>query len=138
MTGAMHILERKLRTDWCERCRSFLEWVGPQTLSLITLQQANTSVVEKKEESSMVRLFWLGVVNFHHIQMSIVFSMQFIFNWQWLKWRTMFITFLLSGNDVISLKSRPLIFVFLYSINSEANCWTWYKKYISWRILDNR
>ena len=59
------------------------------------------------------------------------------FNLRWLKWRTMFITFLLSGNDVISLKSRPLIFVFLYSINSETNCWTWYKKYISWRILDH-
>ena len=25
---------------------------------------------------------WLGVVNFHHIQMSIVVSMQFFFNWQ--------------------------------------------------------
>ena len=27
----------------------------------------------------------------------------------------MFITFLLSGNDVISLKLRPLIFVYLYT-----------------------
>ena len=27
----------------------------------------------------------------------------------------MFITFLLSGNDVIFLKSRPLIFVYLYT-----------------------
>ena len=25
---------------------------------------------------------WLGVVNFHCIQMSIVLSMQFFFNWQ--------------------------------------------------------
>ena len=34
---------------------------------------------------------------------------------RWLKWRTKFITFLLFGNDVISLKSRPLILVYLYA-----------------------
>ena len=50
----------------------------------------------------------------------------------WLKWRAMFITFLLSGNDVISLE---LIFVYLYTrINRRIP----YKKQISWRILDRR
>ena len=37
------------------------------------------------------------------------------FQW-WLKWHAMFITFfLLSGSDVISFESRPLIFVYLYT-----------------------
>ena len=34
----------------------------------------------------------------------------------------MFITFLLFGNDVISLESRPLIFVYLHTINRPFHC----------------
>ena len=34
----------------------------------------------------------------------------------------MFITFLLFGNDVISLESRPLIFVYLHTINRLFHC----------------
>ena len=50
---------------------------------------------------------WSGVVNFHW-----TFHFQ-----QWPKWHAMFITFLLFGNDVISLvlESRPLISVYLYT-----------------------
>ena len=40
---------------------------------------------------------------------------QVVYFRRWLKWLAMFITFLLSGNDVISLKLRPLIFVYLYT-----------------------
>ena len=50
-------------------------------IALITLEEVNTSVIEKKKR----RIFdgeanWLGVVNFYCIQMSIVMSMQFIFD----------------------------------------------------------
>ena len=61
--------------------------------------------------SSSNTLNWLGVVNFHCMQMSLEMS----FFWWWLKWCTMFITFSFFGNDEISLKSRPLIFMYLYT-----------------------
>ena len=37
-----------------------------------------------------------------------------VYFWRWLKRNVMFITFLLSGSDVISLESRPLIFMYSY------------------------
>ena len=81
--------------------------------ALITLEQVHTSVIRKKRRIFDGEANWLGVVNFHCIQMSTVMSMQVTFDQQWLKWQTTFITFLLSGNDVISLKLGPPIFVCL-------------------------
>ena len=50
---------------------------------LITLEQVNGSVVEKKENLNKQNFDgeadWSGVVNFHCMQMSLVMSMQFIF-----------------------------------------------------------
>ena len=50
---------------------------------LITLEQVNGSVVEKKENLNKQNFngeaHWPGVVNFHCMQMSLVMSMQIIF-----------------------------------------------------------
>ena len=54
---------------------------------------------------------WSGVVNVHCMQMSLVMSMRVYFR-RWLKKRAMFVTFLVSGNDVISLE---LTFLYLYT-----------------------
>ena len=57
---------------------------------------------------------WWGVVNFHCMQMTLVLSVRFIFGDD----RNdvpRSSRFLFSGNDVISLESRPLIFVYLYT-----------------------
>ena len=58
---------------------------------------------------------WLGVVNSHCMQMSLVMGMPFLFSAMIEMMRLFFITFLLLGNDVISLESRPLIFVYLFT-----------------------
>ena len=78
---------------------------------LITLEQAVKKRWILMSKTSISRADgvanWSGVVNFH-----------WTFHFQrWPKWHAMFITFLLSGNDVISLvlESRPLIFVYLYT-----------------------
>ena len=51
--------------------------------ALITLEQVNTLVVEKKT----LMANWSGVVNFHCMKMSLVMRRR------WLKWRDMFIAF---------------------------------------------
>ena len=48
--------------------------------------------------------------DFYFMQMSLVMSMQFIFGDDWND-ASKLNTFLLFGNDVVSPKSRPLIFV---------------------------
>ena len=54
---------------------------------LITLEQVNGSVVEKKEilneQNFNGEAHWPGVVNFHCMQMSLVMSMQIIFGDDW-------------------------------------------------------
>ena len=51
---------------------------------LITLEQVNTSVVKKKkkEQSSLAKANWSGVVNFSCSQMSLVMSMLFTLYFQ--------------------------------------------------------
>ena len=44
--------------------------------------------------------------------MRLVMSMRFVFGDDW---NVTLITFLLFGNDLISLESRPLIFAYLYT-----------------------
>ena len=54
---------------------------------LITLEQVNGSVVEKKENLNKQNFdgeaHWPGVVNFHCMQMSLVMSMQIICGDDW-------------------------------------------------------
>ena len=92
---------------------SFTEQVGLQILSLESFKNDDFGTSEyfsgkKKRRILMSKTLWSGVVNFYHMQMSLVMSMQFI--------SVMIeMTFLLFGNDEISLKLRPLIFVYLYT-----------------------
>ena len=57
---------------------------------------------------------WSAVVNFHCMQMSLVTSMWFIFGDDEMT-RHVHHAFLLFGNDVISLESSPLIFMYLHT-----------------------
>ena len=45
---------------------------------LITLEQVNTSVVEKKD--SLAKTNWSGVANFYRMQMNLLMSLRFIFD----------------------------------------------------------
>ena len=100
-----------------KRCRAFPERLGPRILSLESVDYFGTSEHfggRKKEESLWAKLQrnfdgeanWSGVANESCDKHAVFFR-------QWLKWRVMFITFLLFGNDEISLKSRYLILVYL-------------------------
>ena len=87
----------------------------------ITLEQVITSVVEKKEnlydQNFDGEANWWDVVNFPCMQMSLVMSLRFIFGDDW--------------NDaprsprfffnVISLESRPLIFVYLHTRTQKSS-----------------
>ena len=114
--SAMHVL-------WRWRCRAFPEQVSPWILSLESINYFRTSEYfshQKKkkncyEEILVGRQTDRGVVNSHCMQISLVMNMRFF--WQWLKWCSMFITFLSIGNDVISLESRLLrLHIFIHCI----------------------
>ena len=83
VTEAMHVLRRKLRKDYCgvELFRNLSIHEFYCLKALITLEQVNTSMVEKKliNKTLMVRLTGLGVVNIHCMEMSLLVSMRFIF-----------------------------------------------------------
>ena len=68
---AMHVLERLN----LELFRNGSVHKFYRLEALITLEQVNTSVVEKKENLNSI----VSVANFHCMQMSLVMSMQFIF-----------------------------------------------------------
>ena len=103
--------------------REFYSWKA-----LITEKQVNTAMVEKDkilyEQNFDGDTNWSGIVNLQCVQMSLMMNMWFIF-WRSLKRRATFITFLLFGNDVFSLISRPLFFVNFYkraqSIQEQVN-----------------
>ena len=64
--------------------RAFPKRVGPRILSLESVDYSGTSEHsvtgrKKKKESSLAKLLWSGIVNFHCMQMSLVMSMRFIF-----------------------------------------------------------
>ena len=67
--------------------RAFPKRVGPWILSLESVNYFGTSehywVVKKEWESYLAKLRWLGVVNFHFIQMAPVMSIRFIFGNDW-------------------------------------------------------
>ena len=57
--------------------------MGPSTNSIIDYFGASEHFSGRKERTIFDgEANWLGVVNVHRIQMSIVLSRQFIFNWQ--------------------------------------------------------
>ena len=92
---------------------SFPERVGPRTLSLESVDYFGTSEYfsgREKEESLRANLRWWGVGNFHCMQMSLVMVMRFIsgYDWHGKRYSSRFCS-------VISLESRPLIFVYLYA-----------------------
>ena len=92
---------------------SFPERVGPRTLSLESVDYFGTSEYfsgREKEESLRANLRWWGVGNFHCMQMSLVMVMRFIsgYDWHGKLYSSRFCS-------VISLESRPLIFVYLYA-----------------------
>ena len=60
---------------------SFSEQVGLQILLLESFDYFGTREYfsGKKRTILMSKTLWLGVVNFHRMQMSLVMSMQFIF-----------------------------------------------------------
>ena len=92
---------------------SFPERVGPRTLSLESVDYFGTSEYfsgREKEESLRANLRWWGVGNFHCMQMSLVMVMRFIsgYDWHGKPYSSRFCS-------VISLESRPLIFVYLYA-----------------------
>ena len=107
------------------RCRVFSERVGPRILSLESVDYFGTSEYfsgrKKKnlyEQTSAKLCRWWGKLvgcgklslyaNESCDKHAVLFR-------RWWKWRAIFITFLLFGNDLISLESRPLIFVYLYT-----------------------
>ena len=72
----------------------------------------NTTVVKKKEESELAELQWWGVVNIH-------LCVNGSCDEHAMKLCAMSITFLISGNDLIFLESRPLsfrVFIHMYSL----------------------
>ena len=85
--------------------------------TLIALKQVNTSVGAKNKNLFAVQNFdgeanCPGVVNLHCMQMIDVMSKRFIFGDDWND--APCLSRLASWQWLISLKSRPLIFVYLY------------------------
>ena len=92
-----------VKKSYIGRCRAFPEQFGPQILSFESIDDFGTS--EYFSENFDVEA----------IKMSLVMSIWFIFR-RWLKWRAMFIMFLVPGNDVISLKV-----IFVYYMHSQSS-----------------
>ena len=69
------------------RFRDFPQWVSPRILSLERVDNFGTSEhfsgqKKKKEQSSLAKANWSGVVNFSCSQMSLVMSMLFTLYFQ--------------------------------------------------------
>ena len=99
---------------WKNKFRASPKSIGPRILSLESVDHLGTSehysVVQKKKirilfsKTAMVECFKLSLyANESCDEDAIYFRRR-------LKWRAMLNTFLISGNDVISLKSRPVNF----------------------------
>ena len=78
VTAPCFISWRKLRSDWCESSRAFPERVWARILSLESVDHFGTS-----ESFDGGAMNWLGVVNSHFLQMSLLMSMRFIFGDDW-------------------------------------------------------
>ena len=110
--------------------RAFPKRVGPQILSLESVYFLGTSehywVVKKKKrilisETAMVGCSKLSLYADGSCDEHAVYF------WRWLKWLALWITFLIFGNDVISLESRPLnfrVFIHAYSLLPERYFWS--------------
>ena len=90
--------------------RAFLKRVGPLILSLESIDYFGTSEhfsgrKKKKKNLIISKTSIVSVVNFHNcMQMSLLAMFEMTHH------HSVLITFFISGNDVISLESRPLNF----------------------------
>ena len=113
---ATHVLRRKLRKDF--KFRAFPKRVGPRILSLESVDYFGTSehywAVEKKRRILISKTSMVGCwkLSFYANESCDEHGIYF---WRWLKWRALKITFLISGNYVISLESRPSEFSCIYT-----------------------
>ena len=73
----------------------------------LLLEQVDTSVVEKR------KVFMIGCWKLM-LYANESCDEHAVYVGPWVKWCAIFIRFLISGNDVISPESRPLICVYLY------------------------
>ena len=103
VTEPCSILWRKLRKDWCRD----VELSGNGSVhefycmkSLITFEQVNASV--------KTSIWWWGYKLVGRCKLSLYENESCdehaVYFWRWLKWGAMFITFLLSSNDLYSYK----------------------------------
>ena len=101
--------------------RAFLKRVGPEILSLESVDYFGTSEDYWVVEKIRILISKTAVVGCSKLSLYSDGSCDehaFYF-WRWLKWLAMWITFLIFGNDVISLESRPLnfrVFIHAYSL----------------------
>ena len=110
VTASYFILWRMIRKDWCERCRAFPERVCPRILSLESVEFFATSEYFS-ESFDGEAINWSGVVNFHFMQMSLA-----VYFRQWLKWRAMFIAFLVRWHWCYFSGIVFRVFIHAYSI----------------------
>ena len=103
-----------------KRSWPFSERVGPRILSLESVDYFTAGVSgRRKKESLWAKLQgnFDGEANWSVVVKTFILCKSVLW-WacdclsRWLKWCPMFITFLLFNNDVISLETRPLNFVF--------------------------
>ena len=110
VTVSYFILWRIIRKDWCERCRAFPERVCPRILSLESVECFGTSEYFS-ESFDGEAINWSGVVNFHFMQMSLA-----VYFRQWLKWRAIFIAFLVRWHWCYFSGIVFRVFIHAYSI----------------------
>ena len=116
---------QKLRKDWFERCRAFsgtgrsmnfIAWKRWLLLNNWLNTSPPISGREKKknlyEQNFDGEANWPSVVNFHCMQIECCDKHADYFR-RWLKHGAKFFTFSYFGNNVFSLESKPLIFVYL-------------------------
>ena len=104
------------------RFRAFLKRVSPWILSLKSVEYFGASehywVVKKKRRILIRKIAMVGCCKLSPYANESCDEHAIYFR-RWLKWRAMYITFSMSGNDVISLESRSLnfhVFIHMYSL----------------------
>ena len=90
--------------------------------ALISLEQVNTTEWSGKKTILISKIAMMGCCKLS-LYANESCDEHAIYFRQWLKWRAILITFLISGNDVVSLELRPLnfrVFVHAYSLRSQT------------------
>ena len=106
--------------------KAFPEQVSPRIVSLESIDYFGTSehfIGRKKKKKNLIisKTSIVSVVNFHNcMQMSLLAMFEMTHH------HSILITFFISGNDVISLESRPLNFCVIiqaYSLRLQMRFW---------------